>query len=69
MHFCVDEAMALVALLGSALHFWRCECTNVKQRFRRFRCYIFGHPSVREVGAIYKMGGIYCRRCSSEMYL
>lgn len=58
--------MMLVALLGSAWHFWTCQCSNIQRRFWRLWCRTFGHPSPRRMGYVYKFDARntkFCRRC------
>lgn len=75
MHFCADEAMMLVALLGGAWHYWTCGCSNIDRTLKRLICRIFGHPSLRKMGPVYHFDGgqginrPYCRRCNREMFV
>lgn len=61
MHFCAEEAMALVALIGTAVHFWRCQCSNIQQRFWRVWCRLFSH---HDSPVLRFDGSLLCRRCN-----
>lgn len=68
MHFCADEAMALIALLTTAWHFWHCRCTEVQGWFWRMFDTVFGHAKnpIRKLD-LHDKG--LCRRCYKAVSL